>query len=537
MSRFKITVLISMLFAALCLPSSGQGPQRNVYEFGFIKDSNPWLTSSNASGISTLQTDRSSFVEAYFDKDDGALIPVEGSDDSWEAGAKTESYVRISDRIAFHGALSYSYFMGRNMGGHYLMDPSYNPINFVETTEDNTGIKVKELYSLLGGISYFFNDRWSVGAEIGYETGDYAKRKDPRPRSRWMDLDISAGVRFAPKDNFSAGLSLIYRRTTENLETGTFGTTDKQYFTMVDYGGYLGSVESLSGSQGFIRVTEPGRPMMNAFYGGAVQLAFGRADDILFFNELEYRYRTGHYGEQASDEAIYCEFSGSAATYTGTLDIRRGDDLHKIGLNAGYEGLSNMENIYRWTTIEGGNTIVEYFGRNEIYRKIGFSGKLSYTGYLGISQFRPEWEYGAEISGDYSTFRATYYPYYRDQTIVLTDAVLYGRKNIRTGANIFTVGLAAEYRMGFGTKNSDGKYAESASDNHRTMDSYLNRDFEYDTAARCAGTLSFRYTRLFGSKISAYVDVRDTYVRTLKKPEFLAEGWRNMFTVAIGCAF
>ena len=116
MSRFKITVLISILFAASCLPSSGQGPQRNVYEFGFIKDSNPWLTSSNASGISTLQTDRSSFVEAYFDKDDGALIPVEGSDDSWEAGAKTESYVRISDRIAFHGALSYSYFMGRNMG-------------------------------------------------------------------------------------------------------------------------------------------------------------------------------------------------------------------------------------------------------------------------------------------------------------------------------------------------------------------------------------------------------------------------------------
>ena len=113
--------------AAISLSAWGQAPQRNLYDFSFIQDANPWLTSSNAAGLGTLQVDRTSIVEAEFNKEDGGLIPVEGSDNSWLAGAQTESFVKISDRIAFHGKLSYSYFHGNNMGGHYLMDPSYNP--------------------------------------------------------------------------------------------------------------------------------------------------------------------------------------------------------------------------------------------------------------------------------------------------------------------------------------------------------------------------------------------------------------------------
>ena len=154
----KTIYAILFLSAAFCLRAAGQeAPQKNMYDFGFIKDSNPWLSSFNAAGLGTLQVERTSFAEASFDKEDGGVIPVEGSDDSWQAGAQTESFVKISDRIAFHGKLSYSYFSGRNMGGHYLMDPGYNPINFVESTEEDRGTKVKELYGLLGGISYTFN--------------------------------------------------------------------------------------------------------------------------------------------------------------------------------------------------------------------------------------------------------------------------------------------------------------------------------------------------------------------------------------------
>lgn len=532
-------ISVFLLLSMVCIQSEGQAPQRNMYEFDFIKNTNPWLTSANAAGLGLLQVDRTSFVEAYFNKEDGALVPVEGSDNSLLAGAQTESFVRISDKIAFHGKLSYSYFHGKNMGGHYLMDPSYNPINFVENSTDNTGIKTKESFLLLGGISYSFNSKWSIGAELGYETANYAKRKDPRPLSQWMDLDISAGLRFAPGDRFSAGINFIYSRTVENLGCYTFGTADRQYYTLVDYGGYFGSVELLDGSTGYVDSSGETslRPMVNAFYGTSLQLVFGKPDNILFFNEITYKNRSGYYGEKASSEVVYCEFGGNIFGYTGSLGMRRGKNFHKIRLFGEYANIINNENIYQRTTPPGENTIVEYFGQREALNRTDINASLSYTGYLGVEQFRPKWEYGIVVDAAYRTFRATYYPYYRDQNVTSLTGMLHGRRNIQVSKNIFTVSLAAGYFMGFGTKNSDGALASSSTDNHRTNDSYLNKDFEYDTAARVSGSLGFRYTRLFGSKIAAYIDVRDTYNHTLEKPEFLADGYRNAFTVSVGCAF
>lgn len=530
---FTSIFLLGFLF---CLPSRGQQPQRNVYEFDFIKASNPWLTSSNAAGIGTLQVDRSSFVEAYFNKEDGGLIPVEGSDNSLLAGALTESFVRISDRIAFHGKLSYSYFHGKNMGGHYLMDPSYNPVNFVESTDANPGTKTNESYDMLGGISYSFGPKWSVGANVKYGTANYAKRKDPRPIVSWMDLSLQVGTKFQPSDRFAIGLNLEYARTVERLNCKTFGTADRQYYNFIDFGGYFGYVEILDGDDGYVSTSDY-RPMLNTFYGGALQLQFGNSQNVLFFNELTYKKRTGFYGEKASTNVLYCEFGGNIISYNGVLDISRLDNLHRISLYAEYAGLVNNENIYKKTTVPGENTVVEYFGQRETLSRTDIEASLSYTGYLGIEQHRPVWEYGIEADGSYKTFRATYYPYYRDQNITDIDIILHGRRNIAAGKNIFTVGVSADYFTGFGTKNSDGALASSSSSNLRTNDDYLSRDFEYDTAARVSGTLSFRYTRLFGDKIAAYIDVRDTYNHTLKKPEFLADGFRNVFTVTLGCAF
>ena len=523
--------------AAISLSAWGQAPQRNLYDFSFIQDANPWLTSSNAAGLGTLQVDRTSIVEAEFNKEDGGLIPVEGSDNSWLAGAQTESFVKISDRIAFHGKLSYSYFHGNNMGGHYLMDPSYNPINFLESVKDNNGVKVRELYGLLGGISYSFNGKWSIGAEIGYETGSYAKRKDARPKSNWMSLDITAGMRFAPSRNFAGGLNLKYARTTENLVCSIFGTTGTQYYTLIDYGGYFGKIESLDSESGYISTSDPGNPMINTFYGGSLQLVFGNADRTQFFNEISYLSRSGYFGERKYNSVVFCEFGGSEISYNGILDIRRGSSLHRINLYGEYAGIVNNENIYRRTTAAGENTVVEYFGQNEILDKTDIKGHLSYTGYLGVSQNRPEWEYGIDIDGTFMTARTTYYPFYRDRDLITMQAVLHGRKNFKVTKNIFTVGLAAGYYMGTGTKNSDGAYATSTSDNLRTDDGYLNLDFEYDTASRVFGTLCFRYTRLFGDKAAVYIDIRDTWNQTMEKPVYLSSGYRNSFTVTLGCAF
>ena len=536
----KKTISIVITMTAICFSAAAQTTMRGMYDFSFIQNVNPWLASPNAAGLGTVQVERTSFAEAFFNKENGGLIPVEGSDDSWLAGARTESYGRISDRIAFHGLLSYSYFHGKNMGGHYFIDPEYNPINFVESTDADRGIRIKETYHLLGGISYSFNEKWAIGSNIEYETADYAKRKDPRTRSRWLNLDITAGTRFSPSDNFSAGLNLQYVRTVETLDGDIFGTTDQQYYTLIDYGGYFGYIEAFDGTNGYVNVGSSSdryaRPMANSFYGGSLQLTFGSLGNVLLFNELTYLRRTGHYGNPASVEVTYCDFFGDVASYSGILDINRGSSMHRIALDAEYQGLVNYENIYRKTTNPGENTVVEYFGQTETLDRIGFSGHLSYTGYLGVDNLRPEWEYGISIDGSYLSSRSTFYPYYRLQEVAGLQAVLHFDKNFLVSKNIFTLALNAVCYTGFGTRNRDGVYASTSSDNHRTNDTYLNRDFEYDTASRVGGTLGFRYTRLF-KKISAYIDVRDTYRHTLEKPEFLADGYRNVFTVSVGCAF
>ena len=78
----KIILSVFLLAAAASL-TAAQTPQRNMRDFGFIQHANPWLTSINAAGLGTLSIDRTSYAEAFFDKENGGIIPVEGSDDSW----------------------------------------------------------------------------------------------------------------------------------------------------------------------------------------------------------------------------------------------------------------------------------------------------------------------------------------------------------------------------------------------------------------------------------------------------------------------
>ncbi len=541
-TRMKTSTLA--IAALLCgSVASAQAPQRGLYDFDFIKGSNPWLTSANAAGLGTLQPDRTSVIEADFNKEDGGIAPSYGSDNSLQAGLSTESFVRISDKVAFKGMLSYSFFNGQNMGGQTLLNPSYNPVNFVETNPDNTGTKVREFFAMEGGIAYSFNEKWSLGFNFEYETGYSAKRKDPRPFSNWMYMDMTFGGRYAPTPGFSVGLNAEYRRTNEHVGGSIYGTTDKSYFIMTDYGGYFGTSEMMDNNANNIfecgsNITN-GRPMFNQFIGGALQLTFGKADKVQFFNEITYLNRKGNYGERTNNYSSleYFKHSGSSISYNGVINITKSQALHKICLYGEYSGLDNYENIYRINTIPGQQTSVEYFGENLVLKRTDIKGRLSYVGYLGIDNFRPKWEYGVLIDGTYRMQSATIYPYYRDHNCMNIDANLYGKRNITYKKNIFTVMLGAGYFMGFGTAKEDGVLASSTSKAPTSLDVYLDKDFEYNTASRAAGTIAFRYTRLFGSKVSAFLDLRDTYHQLLAAPQFLSGSNRNSITLTLGCTF
>lgn len=535
--KFLPHKIILLLLALVLMPCASGQEREGSRDYEFIRSTNPWLSSDNAAWLVLQPVNRIATAEAAFSKQNGGLKGNNESPDSFEAGANTESFVKISDRMSFYGSLSYSYFMGKDMGGPILLNPSYNPVNFYESSDTTVGIKNREMYNLTGGLSYSVNERFSLGAKIDYTGGDQAKLKDPRFLNTWLDMNLSAGFCWRISDGFAVGADLKYERTVEQLEADQYGTTDKQYFTFIDLGGFYGSRELFEGRSGYIGVGET-RPMFNSLYGGSVQVMAGK--DIRFFNEITYLRRSGYFGEKSSTTVTFTEHAGNILKYSGVILV--GDsqvNRHKIGIDFRYEGLVNDQNIYRMNTNIGENTLVEYFGQNEVLDRSDLNMQLSYTGYKGIKDFRPEWEYGANAGLSSRVSLTTIYPFYRQSKITNLSLSGYGVRNIRKGdRNIFTVGIEAGFRTGFGNPAEDGVYAGSSSEAPRSADIYMLREFEYQVSSKLNGLITLKYTRLFKEKIGFFIEVRNDYAHLLGKGfDHLHGTFRNMFHARVGCTF
>lgn len=517
----------------LCVSAAYAGAQ--PLDYGFVKDTNPQFTSTNAAGLARFSGERVSFAELDFDKDNGGLVGIEGSDDSWRTELKSESFVRISDRMAFWGRLSYSYFKGRNMGGQMLMDPVYNPVNFLESTDTTTGIKNREMYGLGGGLAYSLSERLALGFKVNYSSGDMVKVKDPRYRSEWMDIDLSAGLSLTPSEGFSVGVSGLYRNTIEQLKAHIYGSTDRQYYAYTDKGGFWGSKpEMIEGDYNYVPASSF-RPMYNGFYGAAIQVEAGQR--VRVFNELKYLRRDGYYGKKASSSPLFFEFSGNVFEYDGNLVIKGGDKLRKIHLDASMLLLDNNENTLRYTTVPGKSTVVEYLGQNKLMSRTDIEGNLSYDAYLGTSGVRPSFQYGASVYAFLRNQTATVYPSFRKHSYMKAVADAYALKNIFTHGGMFTLKVDASFQTGGGNPAEDGTYVPGSAAKMYGMDTYMNRQFEYETASRVGGSLSFAYTHFFSKGIAAYLRICDSYLSLLSDPQYLASRSRNSAVVAIGCNF
>jgi hypothetical protein len=533
MRLFSKTLSALILILGLAFGASGQ-ERRSVRDFDFIRSTSPWMSSRNAAGLGSMPVERIAVAEGTFDKENGGLIDNASSEDSFKTGAMTESYLKVSERLFFHGKLSYSYFMGKDMGGSILMDPSYNPVNFYESVDTTRGVKNREMYRLEGGLAYSLGRKWSIGVNVNYESGDQAKLKDPRFLNTWMDLGLSAGTRFIASDAFSVGLSLEYRRTLESLKSNIYGTTDKKYFTFTDYGGFYGTRELLDDNNGMVS-TGNTNPMFNSFYGASLQIETGR--DVRTFHQLTYLRRDGYFGNPGSSKIMYTEHGGNILEYNGTAMFRKGDNIHRIGLDFRYEGLLNHENVYRLSTEVGEQTVVQYISQNEVLDRTDLSASLSYIGWLGVKDFRPDWEYGARADFFNTASLATIYPFYRSSSRISISADVYGKKNLLKGRNLFTLGFGACFLTGSGNPKTDGILASSSSSAPLSMDLYLYRDYEYRTSTHAGAELSFRYTRLFSDRAGGYIEISDKFKSLLKEPEYLNCRLRNILAITIGCTF
>jgi len=531
------------LFILSALPAWSQTEEWKD-EYSRFTDLSPWVRSSNPAGIATLPVGKISTVRAGFEKKDGGLTDLHESRDCFRPSLEAASYMKVSDRITFYGRMDYSYFKGKDMGGQILMDPYYNPVNFLESVDTTTGTKTLEEYTLEGAMAYSLSDRITLAGKINFQSADYAKRKDPRSYNQWMDLDASVGARYSLAGGKGAfGISLNYTKTIETVAEKLFGTLDRQYYCLVDYGGSFGKVEIIDGDNGYLSVSNE-RPMFNQFFGGSAQAEF-KVGGVSAFVDLGAAYRKGYFGKKASGSVRFCDFDGMRYSLDTRISFKTGKLLNRIDGSWNIMTSLNKENSYRVSTQPGQNPEIQYFGSQEVGDKTVGRVKARYTiermadGPADI--FRPSpWaaSLGFERFGLSQT--ATSYPFYRKQRLAQNTISAMAVKNFLMRSNFLSLSLGVNYSFaGDDLKNEDGQYS-SATGNPRTIDTYLNRNFEYFHASSVGGDASVRYTLVRATKkrhYSVFADLTDSYRRLTSKPEYLIGNYRNTIIFTIGCNF
>ncbi len=531
------------LFILTALPAWSQTGEWKD-EYSRLTGLNPWVRSSNPAGIATFNRDRLSTVRAEIEKKNGGLTDLHESRDCFRPSLDAASFMKVSDRVTFYGRTNYSYFKGRDMGGQILMDPYYNPINFLESVDTTTGTKTLEEYTLEGAMAYSLSDRLTLAGKVSFQSADYAKRKDPRSYNQWMDLDASVGARYSLADGkTSFGVSLNYVKTIETVAEKLFGTIDRQYYCFVDYGASFGKVEVIDGDNGYLSVSNE-RPMFNQFFGGSAQAGFkvGGADVFL---DLGAAYRKGYFGKKASGSVRFCDFDGMRYSLGARVSFKTGNLLGRIDGDWNVLTSLNKENSYRVSTTTGQSSEIQYFGSQEVGdRTIGRTGarysvERRTDGPADI--FKPV-PWAASVSFERFSLHqtATSYPFYRKQRLVQNTVGAAAVKNFLMRDNFLSLSLGANFSFaGDDLKYEDGQYS-SASGNPRTNETYLNRNFEYFHASSAGGTASIRYTLVIKTgerRCSVFADLSDSYRRLTSDPEHLTGNYRNTIIFTIGCNF
>lgn len=518
--------LRQILTAALILAAASSAAGQDRGDFYQNVAANPYLGLSNAAFMDTFQG-QTGVINTECQKQNGEFISLSDSPDSWLTGASTESYFRVSDWLTFYGNMHWQYFEGKDMGAQILMDPEYNPVNFLENTLETKGVKKRETYNLTGGMSYKLGKRLAAGIKINYTSADQTKVKDPRFSNIWMDIDANAGISFRFAKKSMLGVSFLYRNTLEQVRGGKYGTTDKQYYIQTDKGGFYGTVTELFGDYNHIS-DQSARPMENRFYGIATQLVISDR----FSSEFWARERSGYYGRRSSSTATFFEFTGAEIGYIGKLLLPFGRSLHMLDLSARMEALTNNENKFKYVTPSGQSTQVNYTGQDQIMTRSATYADIAYTWYYG-SAFAVGAKYGVRMRSG----KTSLYPFWRKYNDTYSEAELWGRCNFPAGKCKISVEARFNAGSGVGTPKKDGSEFEASSKTIRSFDDYLYRQFEYDTAQRAGASLSVKCSLPVYGGVTPYISLGDSYASLLKEPEYLDGRGRNIATASIGCNF
>lgn len=509
----------------------------------YMQQAEAWLLSNNAAGLLSVPVQKISVTEIFANKDNGGFVNYYQSDNSYEWGANTESYYKLNERVTLYGKLRYANFTGQNMTGSAFINPYDNPFDLSETADSTRGEKNMETFLLIGGVATQLGKGFALGGKVDYRTANYAKYRDLRHTNKLLDLTANIGLSYRipnASDSWSlvAGGSYIYHRSIEGMEFRVYGVSNKQYYTLINFGGFYGNSELWS-SLGSKSYTIDSKPMVNEFNGGALQLDLHLQNGWSVFCEATYLKWTGYYGKKSPGTYVFTNHNGTETDIAATLAYERSDFRHSLLMQFQKEHLENYELISQEDNDTQSNRHnIIYLGKNQMLDRNRTTISATYTGSFGIKDFCPAWQLKA--GGNYYSRdqRISLYPYYRLQNIWNYDAYASASRNILQGKNQYDITLGAHYGSGGGTPKDDKTYTPPSEQQKppKSLDHCLYQEYEYLTAPRFSGNASIGYNRLLTASLLGYVRLRYEYIQAVNISS-LNGNMHHSVTLAAGCVF
>ncbi|MEG1863867.1 MAG: hypothetical protein RR199_00950 [Alistipes sp.] len=494
-----------LLIGMLMWVSSLTAQQR----FDYLERRNAWNSGLNAAGVRQDSVSRS-FAEVYATKENGGFADKSVSDNSWNAGARTES-IRHFKKISFFGQFAYDYFDGLDMCGSMFSRPNFYPVDILEFTP---GRKVRETYSLTGGVAAVLGQCWTGGLRFDFEAQNYAKRKDLRHKNTMLDFEVAPSILYH-RGRWAVGGSYVFGKNSEKIEAEQIGMLGTSYYAFFDKGLFYGSSELWDGNT--IHLSESGLigfPIKEITHGVSLQAQYGP-----LYADVTYRHRTGDTGEK---DVQWHTFKTSQIISHATLSLPSDTYHHFIRVALDWQEQMTRENLVGKETVNG-ITLLHIYGSTPIFgrKSIDLSGEY-------------------EIASDWLDFRAgahyallnrestLMYPYVKGQKLRYGELFALGIWHI--GRFELTTGLS--YRSGGFSENNVKLVPEiSTGDYSPQLTEFYNWSNEYLTADRLGVDLGVRCNiKKF------YIDLSGHYEHGFDL-QYIPKADRGLATLAFGYNF
>ncbi len=541
--RSRNLIPLFLLSAALTGGASGSACRAQTAatsewrEWRELRLDNGWFESENAAGLLAFEAGALSEVTLGGTIGRGGLKPYYASEEVRAFGAGAASLCRLSERVAVRGEISYRRLSAKRLAGSYFIDPTETPFDLVEYTDENPGDKQLEAYRLFGGIGARLTRRFSLGASFDYTAADYAKHKDLRHTNSLMDLVFVLGGALRIGERVELGIDYRYRRRNETLLLSAYGTQDKQFVTLLDYGAFFGKQE-LFGEAGYTKENE-NKPLFDEYHGAALQLSWRIAERLAWFSEAGFRRRGGYYGDPSHATVVYAEHEGGSLFYKGVLTHSGSRNAHTLLLDWSRNRVENVENVYVYRNEETGRSYIEYLGEREVGERSRRSLKVRYTGRFGLKKGQPRWQASLGASFDRRETKASNYPDYRRQELSWWRVTASAARHILAGRNGYTVSLSGSCGGGTGAACRDGRYASTGESEAltRTRDDLLLQEREYLTAPRAGAGIDAGYWRLMGDRGCRIGIALRCELYKAFGTDFSGDATRRVASLRLGCRF